>query len=303
MITMTMPADPVTTASFRSVLHPPQVTAILNMLVGGSPMASALRRYPTDRSAVAFPTAKPDRPGWIPEMGEIPIIGLNDDADIVAVKKLSEILPVSNESIDDSSVNLTQQLGELLRDSCSVELDRGILYGSEDDEPRGIVASALPAAGADLAEALSNAIGSVGDAGGIVSHLAARPSVLATARNLRNTSGDMLYPLGFGAAMGVQEVGVPELAAADILAFDATRCWLIVRNDFDVAISQDYFFNRDAAAVRIRGRFAVGVPVIEKSLRRLEVTAVVPPGADEPGADEPGAGRPPLVPRSHRARK
>jgi HK97 family phage major capsid protein len=270
---MTTPAaPPVTTASFRSVYHPPQVTAILNMLVGGSPMANALRRYPTDRSAVAFPTAAPDRPGWIPEMGEIPVVGLNDDADIVAVKKLSEILAISNESIDDSSVNLTQQLSDLLRDSCSAELDRGLLYGADPTEPQGVVAAAPPAAGADLAEALSNAIGSVGDAGGIVSHLAARPSVLAAARNLRNINGDMLYPLGFGAAMGVQEVGVPELAAADILAFDATRCWLIIRNDFDVAISQDYFFNRDAAAMRVRGRFAVGVPVIEKSLRRLTVT-------------------------------
>ena len=83
---MTQPAPPVTTASFRSVLHPPQVTAILNMLVGGSPFASALRRYPTNRTAVAFPVAAPDRPGWIPEMGVIPEIALNDDADIVAVR-------------------------------------------------------------------------------------------------------------------------------------------------------------------------------------------------------------------------
>ena len=73
------------------------------MLVGGSPFASALRRYPTNRTAVAFPIAAPDRPGWIPEMGVIPEIGLNDDADIVAVKKLSEILPISNESIDDAA--------------------------------------------------------------------------------------------------------------------------------------------------------------------------------------------------------
>ena len=147
-----------------------------------------------------------------------------------------------------------------------------------------MVAAAPPAAGADLAEALANAIGSVGDAGGIVSHLAARPSVLATARNLRDANGaDALPGSGSARRMGVTEVGVPELAAADILAFDATRCWLIVRNDFDVAISQDYFFNRDAAAVRVRGRFAVGVPVVEKSLRRLTVTG--------PGASRAASGK------------
>jgi HK97 family phage major capsid protein len=272
---MTTPAaPPVTTGSFQRVLWPADVVnRVINLLVGGSPFASALTRYPTGRSEVAFPTAKPDRPAWVPEMGDIPIIGLGDDADIVALAKLASIVLLSNEAVDDASVNLTAQLGDLLRDSSSAELDRGLLYGEDTPEPRGVVASAPAADGADLAAALTAAIGQVGDNGGTVTHLAAKPSVLADARNLRDNEGRMMYPAGLGQAFGVTEVGVPELKAADILAFDQSRCWLILRSDFQIETSRDFAFERDATAVRIKGRFAVGIPALDKSIRKLVVTS------------------------------
>jgi len=169
-------------------------------------------------------------------------------------------------------VNMTDQFGELLRDSASIELDRGILYGTDSPEPRGVVAAALPAAGADLAAALTNAVGSIGDAGGVASHLCARPSVLADQRNVRDDNGQRLYPEGLGNAFGLTEVGVPELAAADVLVVARDRAWLIQRNDFLVDISRDWAFQKDALAVRLRGRFAVGAPDLPKSLRKLSVT-------------------------------
>lgn len=270
---MSTPAPPaITTASFRGEPFPSHVAEqVLNMLIGGSPFSNSVSRFPTMRSTVAFPVASPDRPGWVPEMADIPIANLNPDADIVAVAKLATIVLMSNESIHDSSINLTGEVETLLRDSASAELDRGVLYGTNSPEPRGVVAAAQPAAGPDLAAALTAAIGSVGDAGGEVTHIAARPSVLADARNLRDNEGVQLYPSGIGPAFGVTEVGVPELSAGDILAYDSSRIWLINRNDFTVDVSQDFAFRQDAAAIRIRGRFAVAAPVISKSLRRLDI--------------------------------
>ena len=61
---------------------------------------------------------------------------MDDDADIVAVCKLASIVLMSNEGVSDASVNMTQQLGELIRDSASIELDRGILYGTDSPEPK-----------------------------------------------------------------------------------------------------------------------------------------------------------------------
>ena len=284
---MTTPAPPVTTGSFQGTLHPAQVAAVLNMLTTGAPFSgTALTPFPTNRSQVAFPTAKPDRPAWLGEMEDIPVIGMNDDADIVAVCKLASIVLVSNEGVGDASINMTTQLGDLIRDSASIELDRGVLYGTDSPEPKGVVAAAPPAAGADLAAALTNAVGSIGDAGGVASHLCAKPSVLADQRNVRDDNGQRLYPEGLGNAFGLTEVGCPELAAADVLVVDQSRTWLIVRNDFLVDTSRDWAFQKDALAVRLRGRFAVGAPVLAKSLRKLSVTG--PAGAQAAGGHRSG---------------
>ena len=94
------------------------------------------------------------------------------------------------------------------------------------------MAAAPPAAGVDLAAALTAAVGSIGDAGGTASHLCARPSVLADQRNERDDNGQRLYPQGLGDAFGLTEVGCPELAAADVLVVARDRAWLVVRNDF-----------------------------------------------------------------------
>ena len=273
---MTTPAPPAaTTASFQGVLHPQDVARILNLLVTGAPFSNTLSRYPTGRSAVAFPTAKPDRPQWLREMEDIPIIGLGDDADIVGVCKLASIVLLSNEGFTDASVNMTAEFATLLRDTASAELDRGVLYGTDSPEPRGVVAAARPAAGADLGAAIATAVGSIGDSGGTATHLCARPSVLANARDTRELvdgSNGLAFPDGIGAAYGLEEVGCPELKAEDILVIDQTRAWLVVRNDFAVDASTDFAFQQDAYALRLRGRFAAAAPDVPKALRRLEVS-------------------------------
>ena len=53
-----------------------------------------------------------------------------------------------------------------------------------------------------------------------------------------------------------------------------------MRNDFQVDTSSDWAFDRDALAVRIRGRFAVAAPDLEGSAR-LSVTG---PGSARPQA-------------------
>lgn len=273
-----MTTPPVTTGSWIGVLAPPDVANLINMLVGGSPFAASLTKYPTVRAEVAFPTASPDRPAWTGEGGTIPTIGLNDQADIVAVKKLAELLKMSNESISDTSVNLTAAVAALLKDSSGPELDRGLLYGSLPTEPKGVVPNVTAVDGTDLAAAITAAVGAIADAGGSPSHIAAKPSLFAEQRNVRATgSGQFLYPLGIGAQFSVTEVGVPELN--DCLIYDSSRLYLIARTpDFAVDMSQDYFFDSDSAAIRVKGRFAVGMPVPLKAARTITVAGAAPHG-------------------------
>ncbi len=276
-----MTTPPVTTGSWQGVLAPPDVTRLISMIVGGSPFAASLTQYPTTRAEVAFPTASPDRPAWVAEAGTIPEIGLNDDADIVAVKKLAEILKLSNESVTDTSVNLTAQVADLLKDSSGPELDRGLLYGSLPTEPKGVVPNVTAADGPELSTAITRAIGAIGNSGGTATHIAGKPSLFASQRDIKATgSGDFLYPLGVGAQFGLIEVPVPELN--DCLVYDKTRLYLIARTtDFEIAMSQDYFFDSDSTAIRVRGRFAVGLPVPLKAARTVTVAGIAPTGLPE----------------------
>ena len=47
-----------------------------------------------------------------------------------------------------------------------------------------------------------------------------------------------------------------------------------MRNDFQVDTSRDWAFQKDALAVRLRGRFAVAAPDLPKALRKLVVGGV-----------------------------
>ena len=66
-----------------------------------------------------------------------------------------------------------------------------------------------------------------------------------------------------------------------MLVYDSSRAYLIVRDDFMVETSRDYAFNLDSLAMRVRGRFAVGVPAINKTLRRLTVAGANPVSAEQ----------------------
>jgi HK97 family phage major capsid protein len=271
----------VATSSFQHVLHPPEVAKIINLLLEGSPFANSLTRYPTGRSEVAFPTISPTAPAWTAEGNALPVIGLGDAAVIYVIKKLGEVLLLSNESISDTDVNLTATVGNMLKDAAGPELDRGLLYGTLAAEPAGVVPAATAADATDLPAAITLAIGQIGDAGGTATHLAMKPSILAKHRNDRDTQQRPLWPDGIGAHFGLTEVPVPNLA--DALVYDKSRCYLIVRTqEFEVALSGDYAFNSDQAAMRVRGRFTAGIPAPLKSVRKVTVAGVAPTAADRP---------------------
>ena len=90
-------------------------------------------------------------------------------------------------------------------------------------------------------------------------------SVSDTSLNLTAQVGTLLADAAGPAA------GVPSLN--DCLLYNASRAWLILRNDFEVAMSMDYAFHLDSMAVRVRG-----IPAIAKTIRKLTVG-----GADRRG--------------------
>ena len=167
---------------------------------------------------------------------------------------------------------MSAQLGDLLRDSLSRDLDMGLLTGGGPPAPIGIVGVAPEVEAADLHAAVTAARGQIGDQGGTADTLAALPSVLAAADAQRSEgdTGVLVYPNGFAASLGLRAVGVPGITAP--LVYDATRCFLVVRDDATVDASRDWHFDRDAYSIRVKARIAAAIPDVPKAIRKLKVT-------------------------------
>lgn len=268
-----LPSPPaVATSHFQGHLVPADVQQrVINLLIEQTAFANSITRLPTSSGTVAFPVASPEGAAWLAELQRIPLMSLNDNAVVVAVAKLAGLLDVSNETISDATLNITEQFTTLLRDSLSRQLDDGLLFGSGPPEPAGVVAVAPEAPGADLLDAVLAARGAIADAGGTADRLALSGADFAAADGARDTAGQLVFPGGFAAQVGLEPVTVPGLATG--LVYDSTRLYLIVRDDASVEVSTDFRFNYDATTLRVRARMAVGCPDPDKTIRRLSVGA------------------------------
>lgn len=161
----------------------------------------------------------------------------------------------------------------MLRDSLSRQLDDGLLNGSGPPEPQGVIAAAAEVGGADFLEAVLTARGSIADAGGTATTLAASGAMLAAADNTRDDSGALLFPNGFAAVAGLTPVTVPDLSPP--LVYDRTRLYLVVRDDSSVEMSRDFRFDFDATTFRVKARVACACPDPNKGIRQLSVTPAV----------------------------
>ena len=268
---MSMPSPPaVGSPAFSGHLVPPDVQRrIINLLIEQAAFANSITRLPTTSGSVVFPVAAPSGAAWIAELARIPLMSLNDRAEVISVAKLAGLLDVSNEMISDAAINISAQFTTLLRDSLSKQLDEGLLHGGGPPEPKGVVATAAEAAGADLLEAVLTARGAIADAGGTATTLAASGATLAAADGARDEHGALMFPSGFAAVTGLTPVTVPDLDPP--LVYDRTRLYLVLRDDSSVEMSRDFRFEFDATTFRVRARLACACPDPKKGLRRLAV--------------------------------
>ena len=274
---MTTPPG-LTTAGFAGVPFPPDVQAqVVNLMITNAPFAASLTRAPTNRSSVAWPTASPTGFAWLNELQQFPTIGLADDAYVVAIAKIGGVVDMSNESVTDTSINLTASMSVVLQDSLSRDLDLGLLNGTGPPMPVGVVGVAPSALGANLLAQVTAAKGAIGDAGGTASALAISATALAAEDARTGSTGELVYDSGFAAAMGLTPVVVPALATP--LVYDQKRCYLAVRNDATVEISRDWHFDRDATSIRIKARVTAAIPDPHKAIRKLSVTTAARAGA------------------------
>ena len=164
-------------------------------------------------------------------------------------------------------------MSRLVRDAFSTDLDDGLLNGDGTaNTPTGVLSRAEEVTGPTLTEAVGEALADMGEVGGTPTHLALSPTA-AVAEATRTDGQDR--PLYTGGVLpdlyGLTVVRVPGLTQP--LVYDAGSVFLVVARDFAVRISQDYApaFRADKTALRLTGRFGVGIPTLGKSVRRVSV--------------------------------
>ena len=259
------------TGSFSGVLTPPQVQQLLNALIGGAPFSDSLTRSPTATGRAAFPTVGPTGWAWLDELQQVPSVLLNDKTLIVQVCKVAGLLPVSAEMFADAAVNVTSWVSGALADSLSRDLDLGILNGTGQPQPEGIIAQADPVTGTTLLDATGAAIAAIGEAGGTANTIALSPTEYAAELTSRDSQGRLMHPDGLPDVLGLTIVQVPALTPP--LVYDKSRCYLVLGQDSTVTPHDD--FQHDALTLLVKARVNVGVPVKAKALRKLTVTGAV----------------------------
>jgi hypothetical protein len=164
-------------------------------------------------------------------------------------------------------------LPEILRDSLSRDMDLGLLTGGAPPKPPGVLTTAAEAAGPDLLSAVAVARGEIGDNGGNANRIALSATMLAEADVLRTDDGFLVYPAGFAAAAGLTPIVVPGLGTdfGEPLVYDASRCYLVARDDPQVDWSGDFRFDYDAMTIRVKARVTAAIPAPDKSIRKLVI--------------------------------
>jgi hypothetical protein len=246
------------------------------MLIGGAPFAASLTRAQTKTGRMAFPSVSPTGFAWLAELEKFPTIDLGDAAQISVVAKCGGIVLISNELSVDSTTNITAQLQTMLKDSLSRELDLGILNGTGTPQPDGIVAQAPEVDGADLLTGALAAVGAISDAGGSPNVIALSGTAFSTEAGRTDTNGSLVHPGGTLADVaGLRPVVVPGLA--EPLVYDSNRVFLVLGQDSTADLSQDFAFDRDAVAIRVKARVNVAAPDANKAIRKLNLGGTTPP--------------------------
>jgi HK97 family phage major capsid protein len=249
---------------------------IASAIIGGSPFASTLTRRPA-RGNLAIPTVNAvTGQGWVAEGADLPDVSLDTGSEIVVTKKLGGIVGLTNESIEDTTLNLTEEVRRVVVDAFSGDLDDGLIHGDGTlNTPTGVLARAADVTGPTLTEAIGVAMAEMGEAGGNPTHVAMSPTAAVDEATRTDTQGRPLYDGGrLPDLFGLTVVRVPGLEQP--MVYDARSTFLVVARDFAVRISQDYApaFKADKTALRLTGRFGVGIPTLAKSVRKVVVGAV-----------------------------
>ena len=272
----------ITRASFNGDPFPHDVVSqILNVGLAGAPIFDSLTRRTTSRGSLVFATGDPDGFDWTAELGEIPAVDPGDDSAVVSVTKLAGMLLLSNESIADPDLNLTGEVGRLVRESMAAKADVDLLYGvttPAPEAPVGVFDDLAVVDAITLRAAVLDAAAAIMGAGGMPNVVLLSPALWAAEMTRREAQAAATGPLFSDLGLPLEVKVAHTLKATDALVLDNTGCFAVVRNDFSIEASgtSGDAWTHDGVSLRIKARLAMAIPSPSKHARALTVTPAAP---------------------------
>lgn len=267
----------ITLSSFDGTAFPTDVVGeILHTGLAGAPIFSALTPRTTTRHSLAFPTGSPDSFDWVAELGTIPAVNPNDDSLVVSMAKIAGLLLLSNESIADTDLNLTAELGRLVAESMAAKADKDLVYGPTPANPAGpggFYASLTKKTSTTLRKAVTAACAEILAAGGTPTTVLLSPALWQAEVDRREA-----VPAGSGL---LDDLGLPlttavaaTLKPTDALVLDKAGCFAVTRSDYSIEASNTSTdaWTKDGLSLRVKARLAVAIPAPAKHARSIAVS-------------------------------
>lgn len=267
----------VTTASFDGGPFPHDlVSEILHTGLAGAPVFDALTRRVTSRASLSMPTGDPSGFDWVAELGTIPTVDPGDDSKVYAPAKIAGQVLLSNESIGDGDLNLTDEVGRLIAESMAAKADATLVYGptpANPAAPAGFYTGLTKKTATTLRAAVTAAAAEILAAGGSPNTVLISPALWKGEVDRREAvpaGTGLLDDLGLPLAVSVAAT----LKATDALVLDKAGCFALLRSDFAIEASREAgdAWAKDGVSLRVTARLAVAIPAPAKHARSIAVS-------------------------------
>jgi HK97 family phage major capsid protein len=213
----------------------------------------------------ADPTAR-----WVAEGDEIAPSDPTLDELLVTPRKVAGLTIISRELADDSTPEAAQVVGDGLARDIARRLDQAAFAGLPAPAPAGLatlsgVQTYVNAGAFGNLDFAAQAISKAETVGATVTAFVTSPATALALATVKQAAGSNAPLLGTDAtsATSRQILGVPlyvsQFVPPDTLyALDASRVWLVVRDDTTVEADRSVFFTSDRVAVKATMRAAFG---------------------------------------------
>jgi HK97 family phage major capsid protein len=230
-------------------------------------LASGATRVDTVMKQIHVPRVTSDGTVvWLDELEEIVNDRPEGDDLVLTPRKVGALVVLSNESVDDSSLNVLDTTGTAILRAIALEADAAIFHGAGGKQPTGILdGDPLPSQPGNVDyENIVRAAGKVRGAGGRPDVVYLNPADYTELQLVVDgTQRPLIQPnAAQGAAPTVAGLTIwptPALEEGEALVAQADQIVVGIRSDATVAFSTDARFTSDGTVCRVITRIDAGV--------------------------------------------